>query len=109
MHTDTLIHPKWETSCSPTLKIYINRLFLIHLSNRTLLSLALASLALLTAVMSAKAAAGKSVLKAESGAGLLKVTEVEPGTLVLAGDSATRYSSVGKAARRVPLSADAIA
>ncbi|KFY08250.1 hypothetical protein V492_06400 [Pseudogymnoascus sp. VKM F-4246] len=61
-----------------------------------------------SAVISAKAAAGRSVVTTESGAGLLAVTGRETGTRAATGDSATSSSRVEKTAT-TPLNAGAAA
>lgn len=55
-------------------------------------------LPLLTGAILARAAAGKSVVWVDSGAGLLAVMDLDPGSSVITGDSATRSSRVGRTA-----------
>ncbi len=59
-------------------------------------------------VISVKNAAGKSVVTADNGAGLLAVTDLDPGTRVATGDNVTSGSRVGRTATNLR-SVDAVA
>ena len=63
---------------------------------------------LLSDVISAKSDAGKSVVMADSGAGLLAVTDLETGKGAATGDSATSNNRVVRTATSLQ-SADAVA
>jgi len=89
-------------------KTHLNKQLLTPRSYRVPSPPAAVSRALPTAVISARNAAGRSAVMADSGAGLPAVTALEPGTDVPTGANATRTS---RAARTVKMleSADAAA
>lgn len=97
-HACVLIHPKWKSLYSSTSTTYQNRQLLTPLSYRISSPREAVSPPLLLDVISVKVAVGKSVVMAESGVGLLAVTDLDPGTRVPIGDSAVSSSHVERIA-----------
>ena len=87
---------------------HLNKQLLTPRSYRAPLPPAAVSQALPTAVISARSAAGRFAVTRDSGAGLLAVTEVVPGTRAPTGARATRIKHVERTAT-TPMSADAAA
>lgn len=104
------IHPRLCHACVPThaFETYLNRLLLTIPPCRIPSSPVVVTQALHTDVIPAKDAAGKSVVMADSGAGLLRVTEEETGTRVPSGHSVARTRRVARTATMLK-SADVVA